>query len=112
MNFYDNINNLASSFKNTDEYKEYLQLKEKLKADQDTYNMIKDFKDKQNEVQIAYLNGQDISKEKQEEMEKLYAIVIKNEDCRKLLECEMKINVILADLQKVIGEAVEELIKF
>ena len=45
-------------------------------------------------------------------MEKLYAIVIKNEDCRKLLECEMKINVILADLQKVIGEAVEELIKF
>ena len=87
-------------------------MKEKLKADQDTYNMIKDFKDKQNEVQIAYLNGQDISKEKQEEMEKLYAIVIKNEDCRKLLECEMKINVILADLQKVIGEAVEELIKF
>ena len=30
MNFYDNINNLASSFKNTDEYKEYLQLKEKI----------------------------------------------------------------------------------
>ena len=52
--------------------KEYLQLKQKLKQDDNVYNMLKDFKDKQNQVQISYLNGQDISKEKQEEMENLY----------------------------------------
>ena len=28
MNFYDNINNLVLSFKQTDEYKEYMNLKE------------------------------------------------------------------------------------
>ena len=112
MNFYDNINNLVASFKKTSEYTDYLQLKEKLKEDDKTYAMLKDFKDKQNEVQISYLNGQEVSKEKQEEMENLYSIVIKNEDCRKLLECEMRINIILADLQKSIGEAVEELVKF
>ena len=28
------------------------------------------------------------------------------------LECEMKINIILADLQKSMGEAIEELVKF
>lgn len=112
MNFYDNINNLVTSFKETEEYLNYKELKEKLKQDENTYKMLKDFKDKQNEVQIAYINGQDITKEKQEEMENLYSIVIQNDDCRKILECEMKINVILADLQKAMGEAIEEIIKF
>ena len=112
MNFYDNVNNLVSSFKQTEEYKEYKMLKERLKSSKDTYDMFKDFKDKQNEVQIAYLNGQEVTKEKQEEMENLYSIVIQNEECRKILECEMKINIILADLQKAMGEAIEERIKF
>lgn len=112
MNFYDNINNLVASFRQTSEYKEYLELKDKLKENPDTYNMLKDFKEKQNEVQISYINGQDITKEKKEEMENLYSIVIQNEECRKILECEMRINIILADLQKVMGEAIEELIKF
>ena len=112
MNFYDNINNLVASFKKTEEYLEYKKLKEELKTNEDTYKMLKDFKDKQNEVKIAYLNGQDVSKEKREEMENLYSIVIQNEECRKLLECEMKINIILADLQKSMGEAIEELVKF
>lgn len=112
MSFHDSINDLVVSFKDTQEYKEYLQLKQKLKQDDNVYNMLKDFKDKQNQVQISYLNGQDISKEKQEEMENLYSIVIQNDDCRKILECEMKINIILADLQKSMGDAIEELVKF
>ena len=112
MSFHDSINDLVASFKDTQEYKEYLQLKQKLKQDDNVYNMLKDFKDKQNQVQINYLNGQDISKEKQEEMENLYSIVIQNDDCRKILECEMKINIILADLQKSMGTAIEELVKF
>ena len=112
MSFHDSINDLVVSFKDTQEYKEYLQLKQKLKQDDNVYNMLKDFKDKQNQVQINYLNGQDISKEKQEEMENLYSIVIQNDDCRKILECEMKINIILADLQKSMGDAIEELVKF
>ena len=87
-------------------------MKQGNKINEDNYKMLKDFKDKQNEVQISYINGQEISKEKQAEMENLYSIVIQNEDCRKILECEMKINIILADLQKAMGEAIEELIKF
>ena len=112
MNFYDDINNLVSAFKKTDEYNEYMNLKNELKNTPETYQMLKDFKDKQAELQMAYLNGQEVSKEKQQEMENLYSIVAQNSECRKILECEMKINVILADLQISLGEAVEELVKF
>ena len=112
MNFYDNINNLISAFKQTNEYTEYKALKEELKKTPETYNMLKDFKDKQAELQMAYINGQEPDKAKQEEMEKLYSIVAQNSECRKLLECEMRINVILVDLQKTLGDVIEELVKF
>ena len=112
MNFYDNINNLITAFKQTNEYTEYKALKEELKKTPETYNMLKDFKDKQAELQMAYINGQEPDKSKQEEMENLYSIVAQNSDCRKILECEMRINVILADLQKALGDAIEELVKF
>ncbi len=112
MNFYDNINNLISAFKQTNEYTEYKALKEELKKTPETYNMLKDFKDKQAELQMAYINGQEPDKAKQEEMEKLYSIVAQNSECRKLLECEMRINVILVDLQKSLGDVIEELVKF
>ena len=112
MNFYDNINNLVSAFKQTNEYTEYKTLKEELKKTPETYNMLKDFKDKQAELQMAYINGQEPDKAKQEEMEKLYSIVAQNSECRKLLECEMRINVILVDLQKSLGDVIEELVKF
>lgn len=112
MNFHDNINNLVSSFKKTDDYVKYIALKEELKQNSEVYNTLKTFKEKQSEVQITYLNGQEISAEKRQEMEELYAKLASNDKCRELLECEMRLNVVLADLQKAIGDAVEEIVKF
>ena len=68
MNFYDNINNLVSAFKQTNEYTEYKALKEELKKTPETYNMLKDFKDKQAELQMAYINGQEPDKSKQDKL--------------------------------------------
>lgn len=112
MNIYDNINNLISAFKNTEEYTSYLKLKEEIKNDEKKYATLKQFKDKQSELQIAYLNGQEASKEVQDEMQNLYSIVIQDDNSRRLLELEMKINVILGDIQKALGEAVEDIVKF
>ena len=112
MNFYDNINNLVSAFKKTDEYTSYLELKEQIKKDEKAYNTLKQFKDKQSEVQMGYLNGQELSKEVQNEMQNLYSIVIQDDNSRRILELEMKINIMLADIQKSLGEAVEEIAKF
>ncbi len=112
MNFYDNINNLVSAFKNTEEYTSYMKLKEEIKKDEKAYNTLKKFKDKQSEVQIEYINGREITKQVQEEMQNLYSIVIQDDNSRKLLELEMKINRILADIQKSLGNAVEDIVKF
>ena len=70
------------------------------------------FKDKQKEHQIRILNGKEVIKKEQDEMENLYSILIQNEDVRKLLEDEMKINIYLADMQKVMGETIKEVVDF
>lgn len=112
MNFYDKVHELVRFFKETDEYKHFMELKMQIKQDEKTYSMLKDFKDKQNKYQMEYINTGKINKENQDEMENLYSIIIQKEELRKLFEVEMKLNVLLADMQKIFGEGVKEIIEF
>ena len=90
----------------------HLKLKNKLKEEKDAYDRLKDFKERQKNYQMEYIDGKEQSKEKLDEMQNLYSIVIQNETSRKLLENEMKINVMLADMQKIIGDALKDIIDF
>lgn len=112
MNFYDKIHELVKSLKETEEYKEFISLKNKIKADEKSYSMLKDFKERQQKHQFEYINTGKLNEENQASLENLYSIIIQNEDMRKLLECEMRINVLLADMQKIVGEGIKEIIEF
>ena len=112
MNFYDKVHEMVRAFKDTPEFREYVELKNKLKEEKDAYDRLKDFKERQKNYQMEYIDGKEQSKEKLDEMQNLYSIVIQNETSRKLLENEMKINVMLADMQKIIGDALRDIIDF
>ena len=112
MNFYDKVLEMVRAFKDTPEFREYVELKNKLKEEKDAYDRLKDFKERQKNYQMEYIDGKEQSKEKLDEMQNLYSIVIQNETSRKLLENEMKINVMLADMQKIIGDALKDIIDF
>ena len=112
MNFYDKVHEMVRAFKDTPEFREYVELKNKLKEEKNAYDRLKDFKERQKNYQMEYIDGKEQSKEKLDEMQNLYSIVIQNETSRKLLENEMKINVMLADMQKIIGDALKDIIDF
>lgn len=112
MNFYDKVHELVRCLKDTNDYKEYVKIKSDIKNDDSAYKMIKDFKEKQKEHQINYINTGKIDEVKQKELQNLYSIVIQNDNLRKLLECEMKINVMLADMQKIVGDGIKEIVEF
>lgn len=112
MNFYDKVHEMVRAFKDTTEFREYVELKNKLKEEKDAYDRLKDFKERQKNYQMEYIDGKEQSKEKLDEMQNLYSIVIQNETSRKLLENEMKINVMLADMQKIIGDALKDIVDF
>lgn len=112
MNFYDKVDELIRSLKDTSEYREFLSLKSKIKSDDKLYNLMKEFKEKQQKQQFDYLNTGKIDENMQKELENLYSIIIQNNDMRSMLEYEMRINVLLADMQKSIGDSIKEIIEF
>ena len=112
MNFYDKIHELVKSFKDTNEYKEFIGIKQNLVKDEKNYVMLKDFKEKQKSHQIEYINTGKINEDSQKELQNLYSILIQNEEVRKLLECEMRLDVLLADMQKIVAEGINEIVEF
>ena len=112
MNFYDKVHEMVRVLKETNEYKEYINLKNIIKKDNKTYEMVKDFKEKQQELQIKHINGKQMTDEEKLIMENLYSIIIQDEKARMLLENEMKLNVMLADMQKIVGDGIKELVEF
>ena len=83
-----------------------------LSKDEKAYLMLKDFKEKQKKYQMEYIDGKEKNKEELSNMQNLYSLVIQNEISRKILENEMKINVMLADMQKIVGDALKDIIEF
>ena len=110
--FYDKVHELVRELKDTEEYKEYIKLKNELKNDSKLYEMLKDFKKKQEEHQLNYINGQEMSQDELKQMQNLYSLIIQNETSRKLLETEMRLNVMLADMNKIVGEGLKEIVEF
>ena len=64
MNPYDKVHELVKAIKESDEVKEYLEIKEEVYKDEKNKEMIKDFREKQMEVQSLLMQGQEAENEK------------------------------------------------
>lgn len=111
MNIYDTANKLAYELKNSEEYKEYKKVKEEVNSNTDLKEKLENFEKARYEIQVAAIQGIEQDKEKATDMQKLYIELIRNETMKKYFDAELKFNVILADVNKIIGEAVQDLIK-
>lgn len=113
MNFYDKVHDMVRAFKDTEEYKKFLSLKNEIKQSKDKNDLLKNFKEKQNEMQMEYIkNNGKIDESKNTEMQNLYSILIQDSKIREYFETEMKLDIMIADMQKIIGEAVKEIVEY
>lgn len=111
MNIYDTANNLARELKESNEYKEYKRLKEEIRINTELKPKIDEFEKARYELQLASIQGGSQDEQKAVEMQKMYMELIQNETVRSYFEAELKFNVILTDINKIIGEAVEDVLK-
>ena len=94
MNVYDTANKLAQELKQSEEYVNYKMAKEVL-------NLKPDLKKKIEEFEVA----------KTKKMQELYIDLIENDDAKKFFDAEMKFNIVSADVNKIIGDAVIDVLK-
>lgn len=110
MNIYDTANNLASEIKSSAEYIRLKDLKTKI-DNSSKKDEIKRFENKKMELQIAKIkNASEFSENDTIELAKLYNELIQDETIREYFDAQIKFNQILVDINKIIGEAVKDLI--
>ena len=112
MEFRDKLYEMVNALKATKEYKEFITLKEDIKKDEKIYALLKEFKAKQKDHQINYINGTKMSDEEATNMQNIYSILIQNIKVRMLLDNEVKLDMMLAEVQKVMGSALKEIVEF
>ena len=111
MNVYDTANRLASEIKESQEYVNYKSAREALALNPDLKKKIGEFEVARYDAQITQMQTGKEDEEKTNKMKELYAELIQIDDAKKYFDAEMKFNIILADVNKIIGEAVRDVIQ-
>ncbi len=110
MNVYDTANKLAQEIKSSNEYIEFKRTKERIQSNAELENRIKEFEKIRYEVQISALQGKECDKEKEKKMQELYTELIAINEVKDYFDSEFKFNILLADVNKIIGESVKDVL--
>lgn len=111
MNVYDTANNLAAEIRKSEEYNNYKMAKQAIALNSDLKDRIKQFDTLRYEVQLKAMQTGKNDEEKYKEMQDLYADLITNPDAKNYFEAETKFNIIIADINKIIGEAIRDVMQ-
>ena len=110
MNVYDEVNSLAKAIKESKEYIEYKEIKNQLFVDKELKNKVDEFEKIRYEEQLLALQGEKQNEEKMVKLQELYQILIKNPQIKDYFDKEVRFNVMIADVNKIIGESIKDVL--
>ena len=110
MNVYDAVNNLARAIKDSNEYQEYKKIKEEIIKDPSLKARFDEFEKIRYEEQLLAMQGERQSEEKIAKLQELYKILVQNSDVKEYFDKEVKFNVMIADVNKIIGESIKDVL--
>lgn len=110
MNIYDTANKLASEIKASEEYKKYREAKENINNNPELKQKIDEFEKLRYDIQVLAMQGKEAGEEKNKKLQEMYTILIGEKQIKEYFDLEVKFNVMLADVNKIIAEAVQEVL--
>ena len=110
MNVYDYAHSLAKALKLSSEYTDFKRCQEKLEKDQSAKEMLADFRKSQLELQKQKISGLEVAPEQEKRLAQRWEIINLNLIVKEYLEAEYRFSVLLTDVQKIIGEALSEIL--
>lgn len=111
MKVYDTANQLAKEIKESEEYNTYKIAKQAINLNIELKQKIEEFEKARYESQIIALQTGKDDEEKMRHVQQLYGELIQNEEASKFFDAEMKFNIMITDVNKIIGEAVQDILK-
>ena len=111
MNVYDTANRLAQELKQSEEYINYKMAKETLNLKPELKKKIEEFEMARYDAQITAMQTGKNDEEKTKKMQQLYIELFEDADAARFFDAETKFNIVLADVNKIIGDAVVDVLK-
>ena len=108
MNVYDTANRLAQEIKQSEEYVNYKMAREALNLNTELKEKMAEFEKARYEVQLEMMQTGKNNEEKYKQVQNLYAKLVENDEAKRFFEAETKFNVVIADVNKIIGEAIRD----
>ena len=111
MNIYDTANRLATEIKQSEEYVNYKMAKQALNLNTELKKRMSEFEKMRYEAQMIQLQTGKEDTEKVEKVKKLFEELIQEEEAKKFFDAETKFNIVIADVNKIIGEAIRDVMQ-
>lgn len=109
MYVYDEANNLAKAIQKSKEYLEYKKAKKELEGNIELKTKIDEFEKIRYEVQVMSFKGEK-DEEKMKKLQEMYNILMKEPEIKEYFDIEVRFNIMLADVNKIISESVKDLL--
>lgn len=111
MNVYDMANRLAYEIKESEEYKLYKDAKQKIGQNPELKAKIEEFEKVRYDAQVLSIKSGENDQEKIKKLQELYEILVQNKDIKEYFDLEVKFNLMIADVNKIIAEAIQDVLK-
>jgi cell fate (sporulation/competence/biofilm development) regulator YlbF (YheA/YmcA/DUF963 family) len=98
---------LKKKLENSDEYQNYLELREKVIEKEGSKKMLLDYQNLMMEMQTKRMSGEELSAEDQEKLKNLQNFIEINNNVKKYLEAEYNLSKMINDIQKTIFSDIE-----
>jgi len=108
---YDTANRLAQEIKTSEEYNNFKVAKQAINLNSELKAQIDEFEKARYEVQITAMQTGKNDEEGFKKVQEMYAKLMENNDAKKFFEAETKFNILFADVNKIIGESVRDLMQ-
>jgi cell fate (sporulation/competence/biofilm development) regulator YlbF (YheA/YmcA/DUF963 family) len=110
MNVYDHAHALAKAIRQSPEYKAFIKCQEGLEDDPHAKEMLTNFRKKQWELQKQKISGLEVSPEQEKHLTQIWEVISLNAVVKEYLEKEYHFSTMLADMQKIIGDALQDIV--
>ena len=110
MQVYDTANRLAQEIKDSEKYVNYKMAKQTINLNPEIKNKIDEFEKARYEQQIEAMQTGKQDEEKIKKVQNLYGELIQKEEAKKYFDAELKFNILLGDVNKIISEAVRDIL--
>lgn len=109
MYVYDEANNLAKAIQESKEYQEYKKVKESLNSKPEMKAKVEEFEKIRYDVQVMSFQGKE-DQEKMQKLQEMYNILNTDKEIKEYFDTEVRFNIMLADVNRIISESVKDLI--